>query len=490
MASVDRSRAPDSSTEKIEPSLNEKANKENSTKDIETYTDHEQDQDTDAKLGIDNTRYGVLSSSVSIINTIFPIAGGFFIDAFGSAWGTLAVNAFVIIGCLLTAIAAKIQSFAFMVVGRVIFGIGSGLIVTMQESLLSKWFRTQHLSIAIGLQLSISRLATFLGTIAAGSIVADTNDWVWSFWLSFIICGFSIIMNIIYALVIKRLRGAVVTKRDLVELKAKRSFNWRSVTKFPVHYWHIILIEFIFAAVWSSFQTISTDLVQVHFGTVQVLAAYTASASLVVPIVATPVLGIYMDYFGNRVIILLVSAIFMILSAALLGWTYVNAVVGMVCYSISLAFGPISMITAIGMILPADYIGTGLGIYKSSNNIGTSILDIIVGVVQDNTANQAYTGAMALFIALSAVGFVLIALLCITQRLYLNNLLEVGRKKRVQQMQDINDQQLLLTKQGMDPYVDVRSGPFDYVYLAIFVACLVAAWVLFFVFALSGQIAV
>lgn len=50
------------------------------------------------------------------------------------------------------------------------------------------------------------------------------------------------------------------------------------------------------------------------------------------------------------------------------------------------------MITAIGIILPADYIGTGLGIYKSSNNVGTSILNIIVGVVQDNSENQAYTG--------------------------------------------------------------------------------------------------
>jgi hypothetical protein len=84
----------------------------------------------------------------------------------------------------------------------------------------------------------------------------------------------------------------------------------------------------------------------------------------------------------------------MILSAALLGWTYVNAVVGMVFYSISLAFGPISMITSIGMLLPSDYIGTGLGMYKSSNNIGTSILDIVVGVVQDNTENQAYTGEL------------------------------------------------------------------------------------------------
>lgn len=110
-------------------------------------------------------------------------------------------------------------------------------------------------------------------------------------------------MNIVYTLVVKRLRGAVVTKREIMELKTKKSFNWRSVTKFPVYYWHIILIELIFAAVWSSFQTISTDLVQVHFGTVQVLAAYTASASLVVPIVASPLLGIFMDYFGCRIII-------------------------------------------------------------------------------------------------------------------------------------------------------------------------------------------
>lgn len=51
-----------------------------------------------------------------------------------------------------------------------------------------------------------------------------------------------------------------------------------------------------------------------------------------------------------------------------MGWTYVNAVVGMVFYSISLAFGPIAMITSIGMILPSDYIGTGLGLYKASNN--------------------------------------------------------------------------------------------------------------------------
>lgn len=53
---------------------------------------------------------------------------------FGSVWGTLAVNVLVIIGSLLTAIAGKYTSFPLMIVGRVIFGIGSGLIVSVVKT--------------------------------------------------------------------------------------------------------------------------------------------------------------------------------------------------------------------------------------------------------------------------------------------------------------------------------------------------------------------
>lgn len=417
---------------------------------------------------------------------------------FGSVWGTLAINLVVIIGSLLTAIAAKYNSFGLMVAGRVIFGIGSGLIVTMQESILSKWFRTQNLSIAIGLQLSISRLATFLGTLVANPIVTRTGDWVWAFWLSFIICAFSILMNIVYAFVVRRLRrssndgaasSGVLSKDEVKKVKSRKAFHWKSLLKFPAIYWHILLIEFIFAAVWSSFQTISTEFVNIHFGlNNNQLAAYTASVSQVVPIVATPVLGVIMDLFGLRIAILLISAIFLILSCVLLGWTWVNATVGMVFYSISLAFGPIGMITSIGMILPSDYIGTGLGMYKSSNNIGTTILDIIVGVVQDHTANQAYTGVMILFLVLSCIGFLLIAALWVYQYIAYNNLLETRRHKRLARMQEKNNQEIALNKRGLDSYADTKIRPLNYVYLGVFITCLLVAWVLFFVYSASGKI--
>lgn len=174
----------------------------------------------------------------------------------------------------------------------------------MQESLLSKWFRTKHLAIAIGLQLSISRLATFLGTLVANPIADATGDWVWPFWLSFILCAFSIAMNVIYALIVRKLRGQyTATQSEIDKLKAKKTFKWRSIFKFPAIYWLIILIEFLYAAVWSSFQTISTEFVTMHFHTTGSLAGYQASASQTVPIVATPLLGIVMDMFGLRIII-------------------------------------------------------------------------------------------------------------------------------------------------------------------------------------------
>ncbi|KAG1456924.1 hypothetical protein G6F56_006725 [Rhizopus delemar] len=437
-------------------------------------------------LGISNTKYGVISASVSIINTIFPIAGGIFIDIFGSVWGTLAINLVIILGALLTALAAKYESYALMVVARVVFGIGSGLIVTMQESLLSKWFRTRHLSIAIGLQLSISRLSTFLGTLVANPVASSTGDWVWAFWLSLILCCFSIAMNLVYALVVRHLRGqATMSVEEREALKRKKTFKWRSIFKFPTIFWHIILIEFIYAAVWSSFQTISTDLIIMHFGTTNVLAGYKASASQVVPIVATPILGFIMDYYGCRVVILLGSAVFLILSSGLLGWSWVDATVGMVFYSISLAFGPIAMITSIGMILPSEYIGTGLGIYKSSNNVGTAILDVAIGVVQDKTAGQSYAKVMLVFIILAAIGFVLIVLLWLNQFVFYKNLLEVPKSKRTQRMEEINNKELSYTSQGMDPYTDTSVKWYSYPIVGFFVSALVVAWVLFFVYSIQ-----
>lgn len=97
---------------------------------------------------------------------------------------------------------------------------------------------------------------------------------------------------------------------------------------------------------------------------------------------------------------------------------------------------------------------------------------------------------MLVFIVLAGVGFLLILLLLFTQHKYLKGLLEVGRKKREERMQELNNNELMLTKQGLDSLHNTRTTYFNYFYVAVFVFFFICAWVLFFVFAATGNIAI
>jgi hypothetical protein len=96
---------------------------------------------------------------------------------------------------------------------------------------------------------------------------------------------------------------------------------------------------------------------------------------------------------------------------------------------------------------------------------------------------------MILFMVLSCIGFVLIALLLFTQHRFLDNLLETGRTKRTRLMRERADKEIELNRKGQDSYADTSISKLNYLYPAIFCICLLVAWVLFFVYAASGKIA-
>lgn len=113
-------------------------------------------------LGISNAQYGVLQSSVSVVNTILPILGGLFVDVFGTSLGSVLATTFIAGGNILVALSVSVKSFPIMVVGRVLYGLGSGSIVIVQGTILTHWFKGGGLSWAMGLQIAVSRLVGLL----------------------------------------------------------------------------------------------------------------------------------------------------------------------------------------------------------------------------------------------------------------------------------------------------------------------------------------
>lgn len=99
---------------------------------------------------------------MSIVNTILPLIGGIFIDAFGTIPGSILTTVLIAFGNILVAASTSSANLSMMIIGRFLYGIGSGTVVIAQETILSQWFQGRSLAAVIALMLSISRLVKYI----------------------------------------------------------------------------------------------------------------------------------------------------------------------------------------------------------------------------------------------------------------------------------------------------------------------------------------
>lgn len=98
-------------------------------------------------MHINNTQFGILVSSVTLVNTILPLLAGVFIDdlsSLGSIRGTTLVSVVIFIGSIFVSIGSSRNSYPLMVTGQVIYGLGGGMIVTMQEGKCHCFYMQYH----------------------------------------------------------------------------------------------------------------------------------------------------------------------------------------------------------------------------------------------------------------------------------------------------------------------------------------------------------
>ncbi|CAG8716198.1 3252_t:CDS:2, partial [Funneliformis caledonium] len=352
------------------------------------------------ELDISNSQYGVIQSSVSLVNTVLPILGGVFIDTFGTSVGSILATSLIAIGNILVALSTDLKSFAVMVIGRILYGIGSGTIVIVQVAILSHWFKGKGLAIAVGIQIAISRL------------------WFQSQGLQDFMDGHFGILH------------EKLTTQEMMKIKQKRHFCPKKLLLFPTIYWIFVLLEFELGSAWTSFLHIHTELVKNRWDCTDEVAAYNSSIAQFLPIFISPFLGYFLDRFGNRSLILIASTAFLTISMYLLGFTLaITPIIGMICFSISLSLGPVALMSSIPVLLPLDYIGTALGIVKSSSNIGSTIYDIFVGLLQDLDKGE-YDMVMILYLGSSILAIIVSTCLFIVSKNWYDGILDMRDDER------------------------------------------------------------
>eukprot|EP01135_Chromosphaera_perkinsii_P000638 Nk52_evm5s147 gene=Nk52_evmTU5s147 len=370
-------------------------------------------------LGIDNTSYGILQSAVSLVNTALPLFGGIFIDRFGTGMGSLLPSTLILLGECVTAVSAQWNNFFLMVVGRFIYGAGAGVIVTAQQSIIAHWFsQGTGLGIAIGIQIAMSRLAGWAAAASVVPIQNMTGNYAYAIWVSTAICFLSWLLNVFYVIMLKRIdakyyvTGGCGARNSLKKRHHRLSPRaiWSRMIRLPSIVWIIMHMALLFGGLMQPFLHLSTNIVEMQYGKSQQSAAWAASFGLILPIIISPLAGLLFDVLGRRSLACVLSGLAMstcmyLLSIATPESASVDPEVPLVLFSIGYAVFPMSVITSIPILILvrpdlSSAVGTMLGLYKCCMNIGATIMDPILGTVQDHEVGGGYNGVLQAFLSL------------------------------------------------------------------------------------------
>ena len=260
-------------------------------------------------------KYNQLYSVYSYPNVILPLFGGILIDKIGLNFSIILFSSLLVIGQGVFMISGFMgtedqndnSAFYVALAGRLIFGLGGESLNVWQSTIVSRWFIGKELSLALGINISVSRLGSVFNNYSMPPI-ADALSLGFallfglSLWIISMICG------IILTLFERRAAHIDNTSTDLKE-NEKDEFHWRDIKDFSLSFW-LIAGNCIFTYVglfW--FNNISNDFFHYRYGFTQTEAGRITSNVFLISAFLAPCFGAISDRIGHKVSFCLLSTV-------------------------------------------------------------------------------------------------------------------------------------------------------------------------------------
>lgn len=227
------------------------------------------------------------------------------------------------VGSILVAGAAQTRSYKFMIAGRVVRALGDIATQVAQYKVFSSWFAPSNgFASTLAFELGMGKIGAFAGKTSANIIAKRTGNFAWVFWVAVFMNLFTNAMTIVFywftRIANKRFHGIAdpATGERLVE-KSKK-FQLGKVLELPWTFWLIMAFSMFQTSTSIVFLQNATELSEQRFKTSSIVAAwYSATAqyagmfsftvnhhddySLCLGFFFVPLLGIFIDLFGQRI---------------------------------------------------------------------------------------------------------------------------------------------------------------------------------------------
>ncbi|KAF9888778.1 hypothetical protein FE257_008354 [Aspergillus nanangensis] len=385
------------------------------------------------ELHVSNTQFSLLEASEDFMATFLLLGSGIVTDRVGGAAMIVYGTAVYTFGSILVAAATTVQSFDFMVGGRIILALGDIATQVAQYKMFSSWFAPNNgFASTLGLELAIGKIGGFVGKSTANIIAQRTGNFAWAFWVSVFINLFGNASTAVFWAFSRYCNKAYRGRKDLAThenlTEKNRRFEVQKVFLLPWMFWLVLLFSLFQTSVVSIFNQNSTELAEKRFNVDSITAGWYSAlaqyAGTSVPagmqflidqelnlqgFFLVPCVGVFIDIFGNRATVLLVCGIGMLLSMVLVNFasTPVGTAASFGIYAIASTLGPTSIIDSIRTTLWEQSIfGTAYALKVTMNNAMSIVIRIITGALQD-ADDDSYRRVVRVYLFLAASSVVI-----------------------------------------------------------------------------------
>ncbi|KAF9066746.1 MFS general substrate transporter [Rhodocollybia butyracea] len=411
------------------------------------------------ELHINNSQFATLVACTNLVNTFLCIFIGLCIDKWGGPLFTAIMAIFHFSGSIVMAGSAtnNLNSYPVLIVGKAIAAIGDGSLDNAQHRIFSTYFaRGGGFAFSIGAIWGIANLAQFAGQSTANIITANLGTYAWALWISTIIALFSVICAVSVYFLDKWLlvKYRVTDHTDGMTMKGhvKRGvFSLKAVKELPITFWIVILFSIFENAGVQSFVSISTQFAQQRLKKGAVIGGWVSSFYLLLPACLTPVLGVIIDVYGQRVSFLLVSSLMFLMSMLLLKFSHSipSFVAAYVFYAFAQCVTPAPQVEIIrSIITDPQWFATAFAIKKSVVQASIVIITTAAGKLQDDSPNASLDPAVTLWLIYAFICTGISAALWITAN-WLPDVLPAARLAQVKPSKLEHEVETMLrTKRG------------------------------------------
>ena len=353
-------------------------------------------------LGWTSDEYGFFSGAYGYINVFLLMLffGGIILDKCGVRFTGTMSSSLMLVGALIKWYAldnsfGDAQIFGYPVqvalaaLGFAIFGMGAEITGITVTKVIAKWFTGHELALAMGLQVAMARIGTAAALACSLPFANAMGNVSAPVLLGAALLCVGVVTFLVYCVMDRKLDASVAAA---TEEQSEEGFSFGDLKLIFTNkgFWLIAILCVLFYSGVFPFLKFATKLMIYKYNVDPELAGLIPAMLPFGTILLTPVFGSLYDRMGKGATLMIIGSLMLTLVHVLFALPILNvwwfAIGIMVILGVAFSLVPSAMWPAVPKIIPMKQLGSAYAIIFYIQNIGLSMVPVLIGSVIQNYA--------------------------------------------------------------------------------------------------------